>query len=197
MIAGFLGDLGVAGGGHAGQQRLAVGLPVHRLVRHAQMLEDLFVEAVVAVEQGLHLAQERARFRALNDAVVVGAVEGHHLADAEHGADLVGGAAVFGRIVDRAGGNDCALSEHQPRIGGHGPDRARIGQRNCGALEIGGREFARRGRERPDRRKRSRTPAKFERAGVLDIRHHQAARAVLAGDVYRHARDSLADGPTR
>ena len=50
----FLGDFGGARGGHAGQQRLAVGLPVHRLVRHAQVLEDLFVEAVVAVEQGLH-----------------------------------------------------------------------------------------------------------------------------------------------
>ena len=76
--------------GHAGQQRLPVGLPVHRLVRHAQVVENLFVEAVLAVQQRLQLAQERARFGALNDAVIVGAGERHHLADAQHGAGFVG-----------------------------------------------------------------------------------------------------------
>ena len=106
----FLGDLGVARGVHAGQRGLAVGLPAHRHVRHAQVVEDLFVEAVLAVEQGLHAAQEHAGFRALNDAVIVGAGERHHLADAEHGARLVGGAQVFGRVIDGAGGDDGALA---------------------------------------------------------------------------------------
>ena len=98
----FLGDFGVARGVHAGQGGLAVGLPAHRHVRHAQVIEDLFVESVLAIEQGLHAAQERAGFGALYDAVIVGAGERHHLADAEHGARLIGGAQIFGRVIDGA-----------------------------------------------------------------------------------------------
>jgi hypothetical protein len=93
----LLGDLGVARAGHAGQQRLAVDFPVHRLVRHAEVFEDLFVEAVLAVEQVLQFAQKRARFGALNDAVVVGAAQRHHLADAQDGARFRRRAAILRR----------------------------------------------------------------------------------------------------
>ena len=61
------------------------------------LLEDLVVEAVVALQQGLELAEEHARFRALDDAVVVGAGHRHHLADAEHGAQFLADALVLGR----------------------------------------------------------------------------------------------------
>ena len=59
----FLGDFGVARGVMPGSVGLLVRLPAHRHVRHAQMLEDLFVEAVLAVQQRLHAAQEHARIR--------------------------------------------------------------------------------------------------------------------------------------
>ena len=180
--AGFLGDLGVARGGHAGEQRLAVGFPAHRLVRHAQVVEDLFVEAVLAIEQRLHFAQERARFGALDDAVIVGAGEGHHLADAQDGAGFGGGAVVFGGVIDGAGGDDGALSGHQARVGGHGADRAGIGERDGGALEIGGGELAGAGAGHQVV-EGGEVFLEIERAGVLDVGDHQAAGAVFAGDI--------------
>ena len=181
--AGFLGDFGVARGGDAGQGGLAVGLPAHGLVRHAEVVENLVVEAVVAVEQRLHASQEHARFGALDDAVIVGAGERHHLADAEHGAGLFGGALVFGRVVDGAGGDDGALAGHQARVGGHGADGAGIGEGDGGALEIGRGELGVAGAARPGRRRRATYSLEAERAGVLDVGHHQVARAVLAGHV--------------
>ena len=182
--AGFLGDLGVARGGQSGDLRLAVGDPAYRLVRHAQVLENLLVKSVVAVQQFLHLAQERAGFGALNDAVIVGAGDRHHLADTDHRAGLLGGAPVFGRVVDGARRDNRALARHQPRSGGHGPHRARIGQGKGGSLKVGGCEFGRaraahqvvEGRE---------VFLKVEVSGVLDIRHHQAAGAVPSRDIHR------------
>src|ERR1035437_3673659 len=179
---GFLGDLGVARGVHAGQGGFAVGLPAHRLVRHAKVGEYLFVEPVLAIEQGLHAAQEHAGFGALYDAVIVGAGERHHFADAQHGARLAGGAEVFGGVTDSAGGDDGALADHEARAGGHGADGAGVGERNGGALEIGGGEFGAAGAghqvvESGD------VFLETERASVLDVGHHEAARAVLARDV--------------
>src|ERR1019366_3907815 len=179
---GFLGDLGVARGVHAGQGGFAVGLPAHRLVRHAKVGEYLFVEPVLAIEQGLHAAQEHAGFGALYDAVIVGAGERHHFADAQHGARLAGGAEVFGGVTDGAGGDDGALADHEARAGGHGADGAGVGERNGGALEIGGGEFGAAGAghkvvESGD------VFLETERASVLDVGHHEAARAVLARHV--------------
>ena len=156
--------------------------PVHRQVGHVEVLENLFVEAVVAVEQVLQFAQERARFRALNDAVVVGAAQRHHLADAEDGAGFGGGAAIFGGIIDGAGGDDGALAGHEARVGRHGADGAGIGERNGGALEIGGGQLAVAG-ARHQVVEGVEIFLEIERAGVLDIGHHQAARAIFAGDV--------------
>ena len=64
---------------------VAVDLPAHRLVGHAHRLEEVVVEAVGAGEEGGHPAQEQARLGALDDAVVVGRGERHHLAEAELG----------------------------------------------------------------------------------------------------------------
>ncbi len=98
----LLGDFRVARSGHPRHQGLAIHLPMYRLMRHFEVLENLFVETVVAVEQILHLAEEGARFRALDDAVVVRATQRHHLADAEDGAGFGRGSAILGRIVDGA-----------------------------------------------------------------------------------------------
>ena len=62
--------------------------PLHRIIRNAQGFEDFFVEVVVAIEQRLHRAEEHAGFRALNNAVIVGAGHRHHFADAERGDDV-------------------------------------------------------------------------------------------------------------
>ncbi len=180
----FLGDLGVPRGVHAGQGRLAIGLPAHRHVRHAQVVEYLFVESVLAVEQGLHPAQEHAGFRALYDAVVVGAGERHHLADAQHGARFIGGAQVFGRVIDGARGDDGALAHHQARTARHRADGARIGEGNRRALEIGRREFGPPG-ARHQVVERSHVLLEIQRARVLDIGHHEAARAILARHIDR------------
>jgi len=59
------------------------------MVRHLEVIEYLLIETVVTIQQGLHFAEEHAGFGALNDAVIVGASEHHHLADAEHGAGLI------------------------------------------------------------------------------------------------------------
>ena len=56
-------------------ERADVGAPARRLVRDAEALEDLVVEAVVAEQQLVHPAEELAALRALDDAVVVGARE--------------------------------------------------------------------------------------------------------------------------
>ena len=48
-----------------------VDAPAHRLVRDAQLAEDL-VEEVVAQQEFVHGAQEVAGLRALDDAMVVG-----------------------------------------------------------------------------------------------------------------------------
>jgi hypothetical protein len=65
------------------ERGLPVRLPAHRLVRHLEMRENFLVEILRAVEQLLHLAEKHARFRALDDAMVVGAGDRHDLADAE------------------------------------------------------------------------------------------------------------------
>ena len=57
-------------------------------------------------------------------------------------ARLVGRAAIFGGIIDGAGGDDAPWPSISRGIRSHGADRAGIGERNGGALEIGGREFA-------------------------------------------------------
>ena len=55
-----------------------------------QALRDQLVEPLVALEQAVHGRQERPRLRALDDAVVVGAGDGHDLADAELAEPLLG-----------------------------------------------------------------------------------------------------------
>ena len=183
-MAASLATSAVARRSHARQRRLAVAFPAHRLVRHAQVVEDLLVEAAGAIQQLLHFAQEQARLRALYDAVVVSAGEGHDLADSQNGARLRGRALVFGRIADGAGGDDGALARHEPRIGSHGAHRARIGEGDGGSLKIGRRQLV---RARPGDQaiERGQVLLEAQRAGVLDVRNHQVARAVLAGHIHR------------
>ena len=59
-----------------------------------------------------------------------------------------------------------------------------IGQRDGGALEIAGAELARAG-ARHQVVEGGQVLREVQGAGVLDVRHQQAARAVLAGDIDR------------
>ncbi len=56
----------------------------------AEALGDELVEALVALEQLVDRRQERPRLRALDDAVIVGAGDGHDLAHAELAEPLLG-----------------------------------------------------------------------------------------------------------
>ena len=107
---------------------------------HVHRGEDALVEAVAARELGVHEGQQAARRRALDDAVVVGGGEEHRLADAEGGQALGGDAAEFRRVVGGADADDEALADHEARHGRGGAQRARVGQRDGGALEVGGRQ---------------------------------------------------------
>ena len=77
---------------------VAVHLPADRLVGHAHRLEEVVVEAVGTGDEGGHPAQEQAGLGPLNDAVVVGGRERHHLAQAELGQH-----ARVGRLEARPG----------------------------------------------------------------------------------------------
>ena len=112
--------------------------PVDRVVGDAQRGEDVLVEAVLADEQLVHLLEELARAGALDDAVVVRAGERDRLADGELGERLVRRALELGRVLEGAGADDAALALHEARHGVHGADAAGVGQRDRGALEVGG-----------------------------------------------------------
>ena len=112
---------------------------------HVHRGKDTLVEAVTARELGVHEGQQAARRRALDDAVVVGGGEEHRLADAEGGQALGGDAAEFRRVVGGAHADDEALADHEAGHGGGGAQCARVGQRDGGTLEVGGRQRRRAG----------------------------------------------------
>ena len=107
----------------------------------AEVAGDRLVEAVLALQQLLDPAQERARLGALDDAVVVGRGHRHHLRDPELLDPVGGGVRPLGRVGDRAGGDDRPLAGHQPRHRGDRPEPARVGERDVGALEVVGGEL--------------------------------------------------------
>ncbi len=101
-----------------------VPTPADRLVGHMERGEDLVVERVVD-QQLVDGAQEVARLRALDDAVIVGRGQRHQLADAEFGDLLVAGTLELGRVLHRTGADDRALPPlHQAGHGVHGADGA-------------------------------------------------------------------------
>ena len=112
---------------------------------HVQGREDALVEAVASRQLRVDQTQEAARRRALDDAVVVGGGEEHRLADAEGGQALGGDAPEFRRVVGGAHADDEALADHEARHGGGGTERARVGQGDGRALEVGGGQRRRAG----------------------------------------------------
>ena len=160
------------------------GRPFDRSVRDAQSFENLLVKVLFAIEERLHRAEEQAGFGALNDAVIVGAGDRHHLADTERSDHVGRGAAIFGRVIHCADGDDCALSGDEARHGSHGADGAGVRQRDAGALEIGDAQFAGAG-ARDEIVERSEVLGEGHLARVPDVGDEETAGAVLARDVDR------------
>src|SRR5688500_945430 len=126
--------------------------------------------------------EKETALRSLNDAVIVGTRKGNDLADAELAQSSRGHRLVLGRILDRAGRNDRALSCHQSRIRRYRTDRTGIRQRDGRALEIRDLEF-------PVTRLfyllvvSGKEPGKVHRVGTLDIRYKKISRTVLFLDI--------------
>ncbi len=160
-----------------------VGAPAHRLVRDAQLAEDL-VEEVVAQQEFVHRAQEVAGLRTLDDAVVVGRREGDQLADAQLGDAFGAGALELGRVLHRADADDRALTAHQPRHRVHRADGAGVGQRNRHAAKVFGGQLAVTGTT-DDVLVAGEELGEPHGLGVLDARHDQLTVAVLALQVDR------------
>ena len=85
--------------------------------RDAERGEDALVEVVLALQVALDQLQEAPRLGALDDAMVVRRGHRHDLL----GADLRADRAEPDRVGDRAGRDDRALADHQPRHGGDVP----------------------------------------------------------------------------
>ena len=161
--------------------------PVDRVVRDAQRREDVLVEAALADEQLVHLLEELARAGALDDAVVVGAGQRDGLADAELGERLLARALELGRVLEGAGADDAALALHEARHRVHGADAARVGERDRGALEVGGGELVAAGaRDEVLVGGEELAEASCVSARLM-LGHQERARAVGLGEVDRDA----------
>ena len=156
---------------------IAVDLPADGLVRHAHRLEQRVVEPVGAREKSGHPAQEQAGLGALNDAMVVGGGDRHHLAEAQLGQHARVRRLEPGRIAERPDPDDGALAGHQARHGLHRAERSGVGQGHGRAGEVVGADFV--GVDLADEVLVGQDEgAEVEGIGVLDARDEQRAAPV-------------------
>src|SRR5215510_2458849 len=170
----------------ARQEGIHVYGPAQRLIGDVDVREDFVVKVMPAEQQFVYVGEEEARFRALYDAVIVGAGDREDLADAELRERLFGHRGVFGRVFDRAGRDDRALAGHQTRGGHRRADGARVGERNGRALKIADLQFAV-ARAFNHVLIGGDELLKIHPVRALDVRHEQAARPVFLLHVYGHA----------
>ncbi|MBG9885547.1 hypothetical protein ABE10_02880, partial [Bacillus toyonensis] len=156
--------------------------PADRRIGDAQRAEDVVVEVALAEQQLVHLLQELARPRTLDDAVIVGARQGDGLPDAESVQRLLAGPLELGGILEGAGADDAALPLHQPRHGVDGADAARVGERDRGAGEVARRELVAAGTG-DQVLVGGEVLVEGHRVGALDARHEQSAGPVGLGEV--------------
>ena len=114
--------------------RLRVARGGSGVERHAERREDAVVERVRTAQQRVDPRQEAAGLGSLDDPVVVGRGERHHLL----GADLIADLRQARRVADRAGRDDRALAGHQPGHRGAGAQAARVGERDVRADQVVG-----------------------------------------------------------
>src|ERR1044072_8984746 len=65
------------------EERIAVETPAQRSVRNPEIQENILVEIVLADNELVHAREKRARLRAQDDAMIVGAADRNRFADAE------------------------------------------------------------------------------------------------------------------
>ncbi len=158
--------------------------PAHRLVRDAQRAEQVVVEAVFTEQQPVDLAQELARLRALNDAVVVRRRDRHDLADREVGQRFCRCTLELRLVLHRADTDDAALTLHQPWHRRDRAERAGIRERDRGSRKVIGGQLV---RPRPPHDVLVCHPelGEVEILGTLDRRHEQLPAPVVLGHVDR------------
>ena len=152
----------------------------------ARSCRDRLVEVVLALEELVDPAQERAGLGALDDPVVVRRGHRRDLRDAERLQLLGRSVRPLDRVGDRADGDDRALARHEARHRGDRADAAWVGQRDVRALEVVGGELVL-PRLRDQVLVIGVEAGEVERVGAADARHHERARAVLALDVHGDA----------
>ena len=173
-----------------------IGCPLNRGVRQAQRGEDLFVEVVATDKALVHHFEELARAGALNHAVIVGARHGEGLRDPQICQHLGCGALELCRILQSTHTNDAPLPLHQARNRMHGADAAGVRQRNCGALEVCGGQFALT-RALHEVLVRGEVLIEVEGVGPLDRGNHECARAIRLGEVDRDTQADVRGGDDR
>ena len=175
---------------------VVVDPPLHRLVGNPQRVEHVVVEAVPAHQQVLHPLEEQARLRPLDDAVVIGGGDGHHLGHTELGQGGLVGAAERGRIVETSHPHDHALPRHQPRHRLDGPDGSGVGEGDGGPGEVVGGELVVADLADQVLVGPPESP-EVQDVGVFDHRDQQGARAAGLLDVDRQTQPDprVADDP--
>ena len=162
--------------------RVRVGPPLDRLVRHAERVEDVLVEVVFTEQQFVDVLEEHARLGALDDAMVVGAGDRDDLADADRAEVGAVRALEGGGEVDAADADDHGLARHEARHRLDRADRAGVGEAHVRALEVLHGELVRL-HLADDLLVRSEEAGEVERVGVTDDRNHQRPAAVGLLDV--------------
>ena len=143
----------------------------HRRQLQPEVAEDARRRSRPHPGEGLDPLQEAAGLGPLDDPVIVGRGHRHDLVGADHRAD----AGEPDRVRDRAGRDDRALTDHQPRHRGERPEAARIGQGQVGPGQIVGASACSCAPSRRARRRRRGTPRSSSRpasriTGTISVR---------------------------
>ena len=127
--------------------------------------------------------------------MVVGAGHRHHLGYAELAQPAFRDGGELRWISDRTGGDDRALTLHQPGHRRHGPDAARIGEHDGGATQVIGGQLSRAG-FRDQRFVLIAERRKIQPVRIANHRHQQHPAAVLPLHVDRQPQVDAAGHPS-
>ena len=126
----------------AEEGRIVVLGPSHRRIVDLKIRKDLVVKCVLASQKFAYLGQKEPAFCTLDDAMVIGARDGHGLADTDRRQSGGGHRMILRRVLDRSRRDDRALPGHQARIRRGGTYCSRICQRDRRPAEIGDLQLA-------------------------------------------------------
>ena len=127
--------------------------------------------------------------------MVVGAGHRHHLGYAELAQPAFRDGGELRWISDRTGGDDRALTLHQPGHRRHGPDATRIGEHDGGATQVIGGQLSRAG-FRDQRFVLIAERRKIQPVRIANHRHQQHPAAVLPLHVDRQPQVDAAGHPS-